>query len=68
MKELSASVTVEAAFVVPVVVLLLMLVMQTGISLYTETKTAAQDFIEAEEWDAAKAFRRKEIIAEKLRK
>lgn len=51
-----ASFTVEAAFLFPILMLLIALCMNTAIDFYTETKEASQDTAALEEMDTQRIF------------
>lgn len=62
--KLEASFTVEAALVMPVLIFMLFAIMQLGLELYTEEKTAALAILEETEWNAAEEFCQWEMIGD----
>lgn len=59
---MTGSITVEAALIVPILLLVFGIVMQKGIDLYTETKIMAVKQVETEYWDIVKEFNRRTFI------
>lgn len=64
MKKLEASFTVESAVVISVLILMLVSVMQLGLTLYTEEKATALEILEKRDWNAAEEFYRWEMIGD----
>lgn len=64
MKKLNASLTIEAALVVPMVIFLFAITMQTGLRLYTESKDLALAIAQEEDFDAVEMFYRLEVLGE----
>lgn len=62
MEDLTGSITVEAALVVPILLFVFGIVMQKGIDLYTETKVMAVERMEEDDWDIIKEFKRRTFI------
>ena len=60
MKRVRAEFTVEAALVLPIVLLVFMAVMRQGITLYQEMKETAAA-MEEESYDAVTDFRKKQL-------
>ena len=56
MKEWEASITIEAAIIMSMAMLLFLIVMKLGLQLYGETRTLAEDVIKEETLNALKLF------------
>lgn len=54
----------EAALVIPVLLLVFGSIMQKGIELYTETKEMTVEQMEEDDWDIVKEFNRRTFLEE----
>ncbi len=54
----------EAALVIPVLLLVFGSIMQKGIDLYTETKEMTVEQMEEDDWDIVKEFNRRTFLEE----
>lgn len=64
MEHVTGSITVEAALVIPVLLLVFGSIMQKGIELYTETKEMTVEQMEEDDWDIVKEFNRRTFLEE----
>lgn len=64
MEHVTGSITVEAALVIPVLLLVFGSIMQKGIDLYTETKEMTVEQMEEDDWDIVKEFNRRTFLEE----
>lgn len=64
LEKLNASLTIEAALVVPMVIFLFAMTMQAGLTLYTESKDLALAVAQEEDFDAVEMFYRLEVLGE----
>ena len=63
-KKVSASFTVEAAFIMPIVILLTAWILHMAIALYIKVDDAASDITEVRAVDSLKLFRDKSKLEE----
>ena len=56
MKELEASITIEAAIIMSMTMIVFLVIMRLGLQLYGETRTFAEDMINQENVNAVKLF------------
>lgn len=56
MKELEASITIEAAIIISMTMILFLVIMRLGLQLYGETRTFAEEMINQENVNAVKLF------------
>lgn len=56
MKELEASITIEAAIIMSMTMIVFLVIMRLGLQLYGETRTFAEDIINQENVNAVKLF------------
>lgn len=56
MKELEASITIEAAIIMSMTMIIFLVIMRLGLQLYGETRTFAEEMINQENVNAVKLF------------
>jgi hypothetical protein len=56
MKELEASITIEAAIIMSMTMIVFLVIMRLGLQLYGETRTFAEEMINQENVNAVKLF------------
>lgn len=56
MKELEASITIEAAIIMSMTMIVFLVIMRLGLQLYGETRTFAEEMINQESVNAVKLF------------
>lgn len=56
MKEIEASITIEAAIIMSMTMIVFLVIMRLGLQLYGETRTFAEEIINQENVNAVKLF------------